>query len=92
MQSPYDLIRITAYDIAMFEKNAEKSKIGILLKLIFDELPSELKPFLRFVNPYLKPIDGFEDVHVVGYEICIDENEEIQKFVQNFIPFLILRK
>jgi hypothetical protein len=92
MGSPYDLITITPYDLFMFEKNGEKSRIGLILKLIMDELPSKLRPYAQFVSPYLKPIKGFEDEKVRGYEIVVEEHEEIEKFVQEFVPFFILKK
>lgn len=92
MQSPYDLIQITAYDLEMFKRNSPTCKINILINLILDELPLKLKPHLRFVTPCLKPIHGFEDEKVRGYKIVIRESKKVEKFVHGYIPFFLLRK
>lgn len=92
MGSAYELITITPHDLFMFEKHGEKSKVGLILKLVLDELPSKLRQYVRFINPYLKPIKGFEDEKVRGYEIVVEEHKEIEQFVQDFVPFFILKK
>lgn len=92
MRSPYDLITVTEGDLEAFECDAETSKIGTLIQLVLDDAPSKLKPFIRFVNPYLKSIYGFEDCRVKGYRVVIDENKAVEKYVRSFIPFFILRK
>lgn len=92
MNSPYDLVRITAQDLKDFVKNPEKGKVGAVLKLVLDELPYKLRIYTRFITPTLKPIRGFEDRFVKGYEIKIKENREIEMFVRRYIPFFLLRK
>lgn len=92
MSSPYDLITITLKDLEVFEKSWERSKIGIILHIIFDELPEHLKKEIPFLFPSLQPIEGFEDEHVRGYEISIVQNGEIEDFVRDYVPFFILKK
>lgn len=92
MGSPYDLIKITAHDLVSFKKDAPRSKIGIILNLVYEELPLKLRPSIQFITPYLRPIEGFTDNNIQGYEVVISENKKIEKFVREFIPFFILEK
>jgi len=92
MGSPYDLIKITAHDLASFKKDAPRSKIGIILNLVYEELPLKLKHSIKFINTHLRQIEGFEDNTIQGYEVVISENKKIEKFVREFIPFFILEK
>lgn len=92
MPSPYDLLVVTAHDLAQFERNHYRSKIRFLLSLIFNELPTELKSQTKCIDPCLRPIEGFEDKYVRGYEVAIDKNREIEIFMRKYIPFFILMK
>lgn len=92
MPSGYDLVIINSVDLEMFKQDARKSKIGTLIELVLEEVPQELKFASRFVTPYIREIEGFEDDTLKGFEICVDENKEVEEFIRGFIPFLILRK
>lgn len=92
LNSPYDLITIKTKDIIQFEDGNKQSRIWILLKLVLDEMPQKLAKYRDFIDPYLVPIEGFEDRKVCGYEVKIDENEKVEFFVKQYIPFFILIK
>ncbi|MBU0975234.1 MAG: hypothetical protein ABIE03_06370 [Patescibacteria group bacterium] len=92
MKSPYDLITISFEDLEAFEANENKGKVWLILSLVLDELPKNLKGKAGFIAPTLTPIPGFRDEHVQGLEVSIKESSEIEKFVREFVPFFILRK
>ena len=92
MYSPYDLITITKVDLNEFQDDPFSGKIGSILNLVFDELPKDLKQYAKFTDPHLKPIQGFEDNNIKGYEIIIRGNTRIERFVRDYIPFVILKK
>lgn len=92
MASLYDLITIDKYDLETFERYGLESKIGFLINLVLDEIPEHMKGIARFCSPYLKPIEGFEDEFVLGYEVVVDESPVIEKFIKSYIPFFILKK
>ena len=92
MEDPYDLVRITPYDFKMYKKDAPNSKIGVILSLVFNELPIKLKPHTEFITHHLRPIRGFEDKDVKGYEIVIEGSAEIDKFVKRYVSFFLLMK
>lgn len=92
MFSAYNLLTISKYDLITFKDNPEKGRVGVILNLIYDEMPLNLKKYARFITPYLIPIEGFEDQNVKGYELNIVGNKKIESFVRKYIPFFILRK
>jgi len=92
MDSPYDLITINKFDFKVFRNDPFTGKIGSLLNLVFEELPTKLKQYAKFTDPRLKPIPGFEDEEIKGYEIIILGNKRIEEFVRDYIPFIILNK
>jgi len=92
MFSPYNLLTISKYDLITFQDNPEKGRVGVILNMIFDELPFKLRKYARFITPCLNPIEGFEDQNVKGYELNIVGNKKIESFVRKYIPFFILRK
>lgn len=92
MDSPYDLITVNKNDFDRFQSDPFSGKIGSILHLVFDELPKNLKQYAKFTDPCLKPIQGFEDNNIKGYEITIKGNKRIEKFVRDYIPFILLKK
>ncbi len=92
MKSPYNLVTVPRYDIALYKKNPAYGKVGKVFNLVLDELPKELSKHRKFINPKLKPIEGFEDAKVKGFEVVIKENSDVEKFVRKFIPFFIMKK
>jgi len=52
MSTPYDLITITARDLQKFKQKPNESKIGIIINLVFKELPQNLKSHISFTDPY----------------------------------------
>lgn len=92
MGTVYDLLYITKKDKLLYEKNPFKSRIGLLVELVLNELPPHLKKLKGFICPYLEPIEGFEDEFVQGFELVIKENRDIEQFVRSYIPFLIMKK
>ncbi len=92
MDSPYDLITVNQVDFDRFQSDPFSGKIGSILNLVFDELPKNLKPYAKFTDPCLQPIQGFEDNDIKGYEITIRGNKRIERFVRDYIPFILLKK
>ena len=92
MSDPYDLITITKSDLNRYERDSRNNKISLIISLILSELPEKRKDKSKFLEPTLKPIPGFEDQHIKGYEVCICQNFKIEQFVRSYLPFFILRK
>jgi hypothetical protein len=92
MSSPYDLLKITSLDLKLYKKDSSRSKIGIVINLVLAEIPKKLKPHLSFITPRLKEVEGFEDKKVKGFEVVIEGNEKIERFVKSYIPFFIMEK
>ena len=92
MSDPYDLITITKSDLSRYERASTNNKISLIINLILSELPEKLKGKSKFIEPTLKPIPGFEDQYIKGYEVCICQNFRIEQFVRRYLPFFILRK
>jgi len=92
MDSPYDLVTISKVDFDRFQNDPFSGKIGSILHLVFDELPKDLKQCAKFTDPHLRPIEGFEDKEIKGYEITIRGNKRIERFVKDYIPFILLKK
>ncbi|MBN2016421.1 hypothetical protein JW766_06360 [Candidatus Dojkabacteria bacterium] len=92
MYSPYDLLKITENDLHTFKNNSKRGKVRKILNLVLNELPPHLKRQVKFTKPNLKPVRGFEDDKVKGYEIIIKNHKEIESFVRSYVPFFIMEK
>lgn len=92
MASPYEIITLSRSDLFDFECDPPNSKVGLILSLVLEELPQHLHSAVKYVFPYLEPIEGFEDEKVKGFQVSIDEDKRIEKFVRDYLPFFIMRK
>lgn len=92
METPYDLLYITKHDYSLFQKKTRKNKIQRVLNIVSNHLPENLKSPFKFAIIYLKPIDGFEDKEIKGYEVCVKGDEKVEKFIRNYVPFFLMRK
>lgn len=87
-----DLITLTDYDVVEFECKRSDGRVWSMLNIILEELPNDLKQKADAVEPSLKPITGFEDEKIKGYEIIFNGSKEIENFVKEYIPFFIVKK